>query len=274
MKRYYFVFFLLAVISLFLLESCQNTGASGQQEEVAVQSSCEDLLTLPVLYQQTAAEYRALCYQAFNLARMQLDMDLRRAGLSLQQAIVTDIDETMLDNSPYEARCVKESVGYPKYWKEWMESASAEPVPGALEFLNYAESKGIEIFYITNRKEVYREPTLKNLKDAGFPFADDSHLLMRTDDNSKKARREKVSETHRIVMLIGDNLADFSEVYEGKSIEERNGLVDKNMQSFGTYFIVLPNVMYGDWVGTLYGNKKDMTEEEMKEMRSVLLKGF
>ncbi|MBN1339785.1 MAG: 5'-nucleotidase, lipoprotein e(P4) family [Bacteroidales bacterium] len=267
-------FFILAFAAIAAISACDRSAAFTRQGAEEPRPPCENLLTLPVLYHQTSAEYRALCYQAFNMARIMLDMDLRRAGLSMQQAIVADIDETLLDNSPYEALCVKDGVSYPLNWKEWMESASAEPVPGALDFLKYAGSKGIEVFYVTNRKEMYREPTLNNMKSLGFPFADEDHLLMRTEENSKKARREKVAGNHRIIMFIGDNLADFSETFEGKAVEERKTLVDENKDRFGTLFIALPNVMYGDWKDAIYGYSKELQTEEMQEARRGWLKGF
>jgi predicted secreted acid phosphatase len=50
---------------------------------------------------QKAAEYRALCYQAFNTARLQLDADLDKKNVKrfpkverkMPRAIIVDIDE-------------------------------------------------------------------------------------------------------------------------------------------------------------------------------------
>ncbi|MBO9593300.1 MAG: hypothetical protein J7599_10330 [Niabella sp.] len=56
------------------------------------------------LYQQKAAEYAALCYQAYNMARISLDRSLQAGSSGKPPAIVTDIDETFLDNSPYAVR--------------------------------------------------------------------------------------------------------------------------------------------------------------------------
>ncbi|OQX79972.1 MAG: 5'-nucleotidase, lipoprotein e(P4) family [Bacteroidetes bacterium 4484_249] len=268
----------LIFISLILIipfaQSCNRSSAlsTGNGDEPQIKNN--DYLEYAVLYQQTAAEYRALCYQAFNLARLQLDRSLRIMGLMKQQAVVVDIDETVLDNSPYEAKCILENISYPRFWDEWMNSSSAKPVPGALDFLKYAESKGIEVFYITNRKEKYREQTLKNLQNAGFPFATNDHLLLRTDSSSKKTRRDSVSETHAIILLIGDNLNDFSEVFEKKSIPERFEMTDKMKKDFGSRFIVLPNAMYGEWVSALYDYNHSKNETEKSEARQRHLQGF
>lgn len=268
----------LLFVSLILIipfaQSCNRSSAFSSNSGDDPQISNSDHLINAVLYQQTAAEYRALCYQAFNVAKYQLDQNLRIMGLQKQQAIVVDIDETMLDNSPYEAKCILENVSYPDYWDEWMNASNAKPVPGALEFLKYAESKGFEVYFITNRKEKYREQTLKNLKSLDFPFAQNDHLFMKTDESSKKGRRDFVSETRKIILLIGDNLNDFSEVFEKKSVSERFELTDKNQQEFGKRFIVLPNAMYGEWEGALYNYDYSKNDIEKQELRNEHLKKF
>ena len=203
-----------------------------------------------------------------------LDQDLRRAGLSKQQAIVVDVDETVLDNSPYEASCIQQGVHYPALWNEWVEKKSAGPVPGALDFLLYAKEKGIEIFYVTNRKEELRQPTLENLKNLGFPNAKTEYLLMRVETSSKKERRAIVAEKHRIIMFIGDNLNDFSEVFEKKAVSERFDLTDEMKSDFGTRFIVLPNAMYGEWEGALYDYDHLKTGAEKLEIRYEKLISF
>ncbi len=265
---------ILGLFTLTIIESCTNSTAfnSTPQSEPPVNSN--EHLAMAVLYHQTAAEYRALCYQAFNLAIFKLDQSLRIMGLMRQQAIVVDIDETLLDNSPYEAKCVLAGIIYPEFWDEWVVSANAKPIPGALEFLQYAEKKGIKVFYITNRKEKYREATLKNLDSLGFPNADDEHLMMQTDESSKESRRAKVAETHSIIMLIGDNLNDFSDVFEKKSIPERYELTDSLMNDFGNVFIVLPNVMYGDWESALYNYDYSQSPKNRVEVRHSKMKAF
>ena len=99
-------------------------------------------------YQQRAAEYKALCFQAFNIAQLRLDQFQPAVGKPM--AIITDIDETVLDNSAYEAHQTLQGKDYdPASWYEWTNRASADTVPGAPAFLKYASSKGVEIFYIT-----------------------------------------------------------------------------------------------------------------------------
>lgn len=210
------------------------------------------------LFQQQAAEYRALCYQAFNVARLRLDQQPDKTR-EKPLAVILDIDETVLDNSPYQAGAILGRFEYPERWAEWMEMASARPVPGALEFLLYAGGKGVEVFYVTNRREIFRAATLENLVNEGFPFADDEHLLMRTESNDKEERREKVMAGFHVVLLIGDNLGDFSSVFESTDVTVRSGLTDEHREAFGERFIVLPNTIYGSWLDVLEypGQKAD-----------------
>ena len=81
----------------------------------------------------------------------------------------------------------------------------------------------------------------------GFPFADENHILLRTDEGGKETRRKKIQRSHDIVMLIGDNLSDFSEVFDGQPTKVRNRKADSLKTYFGNKYIVLPNAMYGDW---------------------------
>lgn len=273
MKKYLF-FIVLFGISITIFQSCKDTSAFSKPDNDDPALTSSDHLTMAVLYQQTAAEYRALCYQAFNVAKYQLDQNLKIMGLQKQQAIVLDIDETVLDNSPFEAKSILNNTNYPAYWEEWMDASNAKAVPGVLDFLKYAESKKIEIYYITNRAEKYRKQTLRNLKMLGFPNAEDKYLMLKTDESSKKARRDKVSETNKIIMLIGDNLNDFSEVFEKKSVAERFQLTDEMKTEFGKHFIVLPNAMYGEWEGALYDYDYSQASSQKNELRLKNLSDF
>jgi len=265
---------ILSILILITLQSCKNSNAFSNKNGEEPELVSKEHLTMAVLYQQTAAEYRALCYQAFNIAKIRVDESSKILGGMKRKAIVVDVDETMLDNSPYEAKCILENIGYPDGWDEWMNSSSAEAIPGALEFLRYAESRKVDVFYITNRKEKYRAQTLKNLQQLNFPNATDDHLMLRGETSSKKTRRENVATSHLIVMLIGDNLNDFSEVFEKKKMEERFDLTDKFQKEFGQKFIVLPNAMYGEWEGALYNYDYGQSDLQKSELRHKFLKGF
>lgn len=218
------------------------------------------------LFQQQAAEYRALCYQAFNLAEMQL-LDAIKQQSTKPKAIITDIDETILDNSPYQAAAIVGGFGYPTRWADWMNAADAWAIPGALDFLNKASAAGITVFYISNRKEEFRQPTLQNLEKLGFPNATDEYLLLRQegDGNEKETRRQKIAVEFDVVMFLGDNLDDFSSVFEVADAGERLLQTDLNKSAFGKKFIVLPNAVYGSWVNVLPGYKQGLPLEILSD---------
>jgi 5'-nucleotidase (lipoprotein e(P4) family) len=230
-----------------------------------------------ILWTQTSGEKAALSYQAFTLARMMLDGDLRMNRRSrMRRAVVVDVDETILDNSRHQAMLALTRQNFEsKSWTEWCNRAEATALPGAVEFLRYANSRGVRVFYITNRKEVEKEGTAKNLKKLGFPDVNDETLLVRTDKESsaKESRRLAVSARHRIVLLMGDNLNDFADIFEkSKTVEGRMEAVERTRNQFGTRFIVLPNPMYGDWESAIYGYNNKLTEEEKAAKRKAALK--
>jgi 5'-nucleotidase (lipoprotein e(P4) family) len=231
-------------------------------------------LLMATLYFQKAAENRALYHQAFNFARLSLDKDLETNTSTQKRAVVVDIDETLLDNSPFEAKCILEGTSYPKYWSEWTAQASAEALPGAQEFLNYAASKGVEVFYISNRKTNEYDATVKNLSEKGFPMVDSKHLVLRTTTSNKEDRRQALLNDYRIVMLAGDNLNDFTAIFEKQNSDRRNTLVDSLKNDFGKKFIILPNSMYGDWENALFNYNNQLTESQKDSIRLSYLKSF
>lgn len=214
-----------------------------------------DFFINAALYNYYTAEYKALAYQAFNSASDYLELLKLKKTRDTKMAIVLDIDETLLDNSPYQARLYEINSSYDTLWNVWCNMAIAKPVPGAVEFLNFADSLGYNIFYVSNRKHkpVYRS-TLKNLLDAGFPQADSSHIHLRTDSNSKQARRELIEKNYDIVMLVGDNIADFYE--DTDNYAARDSIVEANKAHFGRRFVALPNAIYGNWLNSLQIEKK------------------
>ena len=211
------------------------------------------------IWQQRAAEYRALCFQAYNIAQLRVDA-LDQKDFDKPMAIMTDVDETALDNSRYQAHQTLLGKDYDaESWYQWTAMGTADTVPGALHFFKYAAQKGIEVFYVTNREEKERAGTLANLKRYGFPFADNEHLMLKQEVSSKEPRRQSILENHSLVMFVGDNLNDLSQVFEKKLPADRMNSVDSLKQFFGNRFIVLPNPVYGDWESSLYKFDRSLT---------------
>jgi 5'-nucleotidase (lipoprotein e(P4) family) len=247
-----------------MLTGCEVTDKKGSGNEHMVMAT---------LYQQSSAEYEALCYQAFNIAEIMVRNAISRE-VEGNLAIITDIDETVLDNSPYQARCILDKINYPERWDEWCMRAEAEAVPGAQKFFNFVADQGIEIFYITNRKVHLMQPTIDNMRRKGFPFADEAHLLMREVDNSKESRRRLVNGKYKIILLLGDNLDDFTNAFEQDNMDQRSEVVKTLRTSFGRRFIVFPNAMYGSWELLLYRRSDTLGLNTKGEARYHFLTPF
>ncbi len=219
-----------------------------------------------ILWQQQSGEYKALCYQAYNLARLRLEEILRTYRDTMPLAVVTDVDETLLDNSIGAAKDILNGRTYnDSSWKLWVDHAKAPALPGAVEFFNYAAQHGVQCFYITNRKEVEKASTMKNLKEQGFPQVDEMHVMCRQGSvGDKEPRRQEVARRYNIVLLLGDNLNDFDDLFFDKPTATRNANVDKAQSFFGSKYIVLPNATYGDWENALWHGQKLSAEEKDK----------
>ncbi|MCB0279227.1 MAG: 5'-nucleotidase, lipoprotein e(P4) family, partial [Calditrichaeota bacterium] len=228
--------------------------------------------TLAILYVQQSAEYRALTYQAYNLAHMRLERELLKRD-AIKKAIVLDIDETILDNSDFNASLAISDEEYSSAkWAEWAAKSIADTVPGAFSFLQFADQNGFAIFYVSNRKVSEKAGTIRNLEYFHFPQVSDDHVLLRDQTSSKTPRREKISETYKIVLLIGDNLNDFSDVFEEKTNKDRRMEADHFKAEYGNRFIILPNPFYGEWESALYDYDYKKSPEEKRAIRLSTLK--
>ncbi len=268
----------LGLVAVSVFSTYFGTVSTAQQGTKPAPSATADneYQIAAILYQQRAGEYRALTYQAFNLAKMNLDADFNKKNLKklpknerkMPRAVVVDIDETVLDNSPAQAYNVVNNLPFNlENWYAWGEMRKAKAIPGAVDFLNYANRKGVKVFYVSNRDEVQKQATIDNLKTAGFPDATVETVLLRQKESSKEARRNSISEKYRIVILMGDNLDDLSNVFEKKSVDDRFAEVDKMREMFGNKFIVLPNVMYGTWESAIYEYER-LSDAQKKEKRA------
>jgi 5'-nucleotidase (lipoprotein e(P4) family) len=259
-------------VAVFLVTLCA-AGALAQSSDPPKYDNT--YIEAATLYQQASGEARALEYQTYVLARMLLDRDLRNRRIHSRRAIIVDVDETILDNSRYQVMLIKQGVNYPEGWTDFCNRAVSTAIPGALDFLKYAHGRGVRVFYITNRKVAEKDGTARNLKNLGFPEVNDETLLVRTntENDSKEPRRQSVAARYHIVLLMGDNLNDFSDVFEkSKTVAARLEATEKNRSQFGTHFIVLPNAMYGDWENAVYDYNFKLTSEEKQAKRRALLK--
>ena len=228
------------------------------------------------VWTQNSAEYRALCYQAFNAAKMNLDaIFFFEKKYDKPLAIIADVDETVLDNSPYDGKLILNNTSYNREsWVDWGNLEIAKAIPGSLDFLKYASEKNIEIFYISNRYSEQLESTVNNLKKLGFPDAKKSNVLLRNDGRSKSERRKSVFKNYEVIMLIGDNLSDFNDEFEEKLSTERTKYTDDLSSEFGTKLIVLPNPNYGDWESNGIFEGKSLSDDQKDSIRKSKIKSY
>jgi 5'-nucleotidase (lipoprotein e(P4) family) len=223
-----------------------------------------------VLWVQTSAEYRACAQQAYRMAKEKLDLALKirdwtaapeqlKDYQDLPPAVILDVDRTVLDNSPFQGQLVKESREFSRdLWEKWVFMAKAPSVPGALEFVKYAESKKVEIFYVTNRTANLEQATRNNLENLGFPTKrEPDTVLMRKEEgwgSDKSSRRRYVAKGYRILLLLGDDFNDFLSGVRGRGVtlEDRTRLAELYKSYWGEKWIIFPNPVYGSWEAALY----------------------
>ena len=239
------------------------------------------------LWMQAAPEYRAIAEQVYRHAEERISAPspgsaaLEQANVPadalarLPTAVVLDLDETVLDNTVYQARLLRDRTVYnAKTWGEWVGAAEAEAVPGARGFIATARSLGHTVFYITNRDCTTPAPTatdpcpaktatMRNLVALGIdPAPDPQRLLLRGErpewnNSNKTLRRAFIAANYRIVALVGDDLGDFvdPQVFAG----DRERLEPR----FGETWFLLPNPIYGSWTKSF-----DTLEEKYAALRT------
>ena len=238
----------------------------------------------PLLYQQKSAEYRALCLQAYHLAKMQVDSCLRMKGRHKRFAIVSDLDETALDNSKgYAGAYLRDTV---LNFADWSLHGKPGAVPGSVSFFNYAAGKGFDIYYVSNRPDSLAvvDSTRARMQVLGFPMTEvRGHFRFRELADSKEPRRRAIeAEGDTIILLLGDNLGDINKAFDkvnGKYLpgDQRRDRVDGFDGLWGTKYIVLPNAVYGDWENSFYqkyineNNGKLPGTKEKQAIREELL---
>jgi len=251
----------ILLIGALLLTSCASTESITDNSEFQP----DDPSLQATLWVQNASEYDAINYQSYKTAERVLPLPLEDSfwtasinqtkGSSYRElppAIIMDIDETVLDNSPFQARMILENRSYnSEDWNAWCIEAKATAVPGALEFARYAAEQGVTIFFLSNRSYEVEEATRKNLMALGFPVSNKIDNILTNGeqpnwDSSKINRRKMVEDNFRVIMLFGDDLNDF---FPAKDISqaERDKKVSEYANYFGRKWFILPNPIYGSW---------------------------
>ncbi len=283
---------LLALTLASALSACKRVDApaapaAAPAETVPATQTADDNLNA-VLWMQRSEEYRALSEQTYRAAADRLDEALRQpnwdalvpeerdtAAKGLKPAVVMDVDETVLDNSPYQARLIHDGKEYDEVsWDQWVAEKKAKPVPGVVDFARAAAAKGVTILYISNRAVHLKEATLANLREAGLPVADDSVFLglgtvlpgCEQNGSEKDCRRRLAGQKYRVLMQFGDQLGDFVQVV-ANTPQGRGELLQQYHDWFGERWWMLPNPSYGGWEPALFNNDWAQPREQRRQAK-------
>ncbi len=243
------------------------------------------------LWTQRSVEFKASAQTAYALATLRLDQALAdkswtaiaEQGDNYQgkpPAVILDVDETVLDNSLYQAWMVQNDESFhPKTWGQFVNAVLSRPIPGALTFIKYAKSKGVTTFYVSNRTGDLEAATRKNLAKFGFPMSAsmDTVILKKErpewKSSKKGVRRAHVAKTHRVLLVMGDNFGDFVDTYK-KSQAERNAIWKKNAAKWGKHWIVVANPTYGSWESTPFDFNYRLSGDEKRSKKLGTLEAW
>lgn len=302
-KRFYPLLIFLFILGAIAL---RLPSIAFTETETITQQQLNDQSLLGINWVQQSGEYRALAYQAFNIGKIAFD-NAKSQNIT-NPAVVVDLDETILNNSPYQASLIDSDEGFNnKTWNQWIFAEETLAVPGAVEFINYVNANGGKVFFVSNRGESTTKDsdnndlevaTMKNMEKLGFTGVSDVTLLLKGEftnngNTDKQWRMEAISKgkadgvKHNIVIFMGDNLNDFSEI-DKNSNQMRKEYVDRTQTQYGLFsttaegfkpaYIALPNPLYGDWENGLYDASKygkksilDLTPSQKTQQRKESL---
>lgn len=240
--------------------------ASRRDTESRASAPCNPL-DWAVAWKQSAAEFRALCYQAFNLARLKLDLAIAgHATGDKPLAVITDMDDTILHVNDYWAKLIALNRDFfdDAIWDEWIPENRVTAVPGALEFCRYCNGRGVAVFYVTNRNQGAntRAFALGHLQHLGFPLPDEDRLIVFRETSDKSPARESIMRQFNVPFLVGDNLNDYKRDYYVADVDERLSRMERDRDDYGHRFILLPNPTDGHWVRAIFGDSEPAPTDE------------
>ena len=266
-KRKY-SFLLGAVLGLSVLSTTPSFAYAAN-----VQQEPNEELVQAISWMQTSAEYRELCYQAYNAASAEIDKVLATHRKSEKPlAIILDCDETIIGNTALMAGAVDTARDYNLDWDAWEVAGKAAAMPGAVEFLQSVDRKGVQIFYVSNRSAARScKESSDNLRVLGFPQIEPDHMLFKVDTGDKKARFRSITDRYDVILYLGDSTTDLPLDAHGKDAATRRQIVDEHKNEFGSKYIVLPNPVYGSWMSSLDKDYWNLTPEQRSRVHKAAL---
>lgn len=235
-----------------------------------------------ILWQTTSAEYQVLARSLYAIAQAQLERALADRSWTalpsqstnyqeLPPAVIMDIDETVIDTGAFQSQLVRDGMRYSsRPWREWQNLNQPGAVPGAVEFIAAAEARGVQIFFVTNREQATEAATRNNLAAIGVKLPNELDTVLSRNErpdwgNDKESRRQFIAQSHRVIMMFGDDLGDFISEYR---LPPRDRLAAAlKRREWGNRWFMLPNPMYGSWEASLYEFRSDLSVEEVSRRK-------
>jgi len=248
--------------------------AMGVSPAAAVEGEdpAQNILSAAVAWRVTSAEREMLYRQAFNIARDRIDSVLRGVGQQKRGkkplAIISDVDDTVLSSDSYWTRLIAsgQQAFDDAMWDEWVRENGPTATPGAVEFTNYAKSRGVEVFYVSQRDQGpdTQQLGVANLRHAGLAFADDAHASFARESSNKEPAQQAIAAKYQVIAYLGDNLNDFRRKYYVKSVAERKALAAEDADRLGRDFILFPNNTDGHWMRAIFGTSEPVDSPEYR----------
>jgi 5'-nucleotidase (lipoprotein e(P4) family) len=237
---------LRSLLIAFIVASCsmQKAATSSQPSKGQLAQQNVDA----TIWYNTSAENFYIYHQTYAYAKTQLVERLKINTTGAPPSVILDIDETVLDNSPYMFELIARGEAFSDIsWDKWVQQASAKLLPGVQDFLMFCEQNGVQVYYISNRSEEQLDFTMQNLVKYNLPNVNPENILLKKDMSDKTERRRLVQQQTNVVLYIGDNLRDFDEMFRDRSDKFGKVIVERQLQDMLPQFILLPNPMYGQW---------------------------
>jgi acid phosphatase len=232
---------------------------------------------LGLLWVKHAAEYTAVSTQVYKMAEQALPRFIEDTSWSalpgqsdaahLPTAIIIDVDETAVGHVDFQIEYERPFAN----WKlnSWSSATVATPIPGVQQFSKAAQDAGVTLFFLTNRPCQpiagiddpcpQKQTTLDDISEAGIE-TDANHVMLSGErpewSREKLVRRELIARTHRIIMLIGDDISDFipcvrkkpaAPCTEAATAASRQRAIELFRNYWGNGWYILPNPMHGSW---------------------------
>ncbi len=248
-------------------------------------------MLLATLWTQRAVEYRANALTVFALARLRLDEALADKGWTaapaeqtgdfrnLPPAVVLDVDETLLDNSKYQVWMMRANQSFStRTWNQFCAAQVSTAIPGAVEFTKYADSKGVKVFYVTNRGAETEKDTRENMQKLGFPMGGNVDTFLMQGEKpewsgAKSTRRAAIAKDYRVLLNIGDNFGDFDDRYRTSEVD-RVKAFEAGMPYWGRQWLMLANPTYGSFDTAPFGHDFKKSRDEQRKAKWDVLESW